>query len=238
MVLSFEHNSSSSIFEDDFCDYYLEGDSWDEYDESESFESSQLHQLIHTQPIHLINQQMLYDETLRGSAMEGPASSRSSMSSEFEEMGGFDNSVDITSSENNTAATSATSAHFKHNLYDMGEREWGIFKQQSQLYESISQDMEWDVPRSFPFEYTDFSQCAAFNADSEAPISHNYNYTITTDVPPKVRRPTEEENFFVKTLSSKLSRYTGYLGGGSSDQDYHDKVRFQEISYKFSKTYF
>lgn len=239
MVLRLEESNDNNVFEDEFYDFYMEGDSWDECEENEDFESSQLHQLVHTQPIHLINQQMLYGgDTTRERTLEGPASSRSSVSSTFEELGGFDNNVDINNSENTTAATSATSTHFKHNFYDMGEREWGLFKQQSQLYESGLHDMDWDVPRSFPFEYNDFSQCVALNTDHDAVPSHNYNYRFVTESSQTGRRPTEEENFFVKSLNSKLSRYTGYFGGGSSDQEYHDKVRFQEISYKFSKTYF
>ncbi|CAI1520925.1 hypothetical protein SEUBUCD646_0J02840 [Saccharomyces eubayanus] len=47
-----------------------------------------------------------------------------------------------------------------------------------------------------------------------------------------------EELEFVKRLNAKLSRYAAaYSVSASNDQDYYDKVRFQEISYKFSKTY-
>ena len=185
-----------------------------------------------------------------------------------------------TTNDVNTAATSATSAHFKHDPMDVAPEEWTLWKQQLQISnfhennttivgvsetngDAVSskhtQEVDWDVPRSLPFEnkdaghYLDFTQCINPQEELEVSPLHlqqppqrhnlnnsdsNYKYQITTEASSTGRRPTEEENFFVKTLNSKLYRYTGYFGAGSRDQDYHDKVRFQEISYKFSKTYF
>ncbi|CAR29811.1 hypothetical protein ZYGR_0AD04970 [Zygosaccharomyces rouxii] len=299
MVLNSEHQQNN--LEADFYDFYLndghceedkDSDNEHENDEEEEpdFESSQLHQLVHTQPIHLINYQMLSDYTLRKEKdFEDHASSRSSILATFEDIEVIsENAVNFFDGGNmtddvNTAATSATGAHFKHDLLDVASEEWNIWKQQvpiSNFYQSNnttvgppeatvgasgtaplknSQEMDWEVPRSLPFEYKDaghyldFSHCINLQDELEVPPLHlqqppqchnrnnsenNYNYQITTDASFTGRRPTEEENFFVKTLNSKLYRYTGYFGAGSRDQDYHDKVRFQEISYKFSKTYF
>ncbi|CCH62733.1 hypothetical protein TBLA_0I00750 [Henningerozyma blattae CBS 6284] len=51
-----------------------------------------------------------------------------------------------------------------------------------------------------------------------------------------------EKSQFIKLLYSKLSRYTtaNIITNSASNehQEYLDKVRFQEISYKFSKTYY
>ncbi|EDO16581.1 hypothetical protein Kpol_520p1, partial [Vanderwaltozyma polyspora DSM 70294] len=51
---------------------------------------------------------------------------------------------------------------------------------------------------------------------------------------------TKKERRFLKTINTKLSRYSSNVSSNykNIDQDYFDKVRFQEISYKFSKTYF
>lgn len=44
---------------------------------------------------------------------------------------------------------------------------------------------------------------------------------------------------FFTSLLSKLDRYcVNAYGRRSRNQEYYDKVRFQEILYKFSKTYF
>lgn len=306
MVLNLEHQQDH--FGDDFYNFYLEDANWvenekdkmieddDDDDDFLDFESSQVHQLIHTQPIHLINYQMLHDYNTRENAdFEDRASTRSSMSISFDDVEDtFDSALNVYDSGNvtndvNTAATSATSAHFKHNLFDTAAENCGLRKYQSSIsnfYENSnitnvhgaamdvsgtvpmknSQNAGWDIPRSLPLgykdagQYLDFSQCDNLQDDLEVHVpplqlqeSHhhhynsnndkdyhykNYNYQITTDTSRIGRRPTEEENSFVKTLNSKLSRYTGYFGAGSKDQEYHDKVRFQEISYKFSKTYF
>ncbi|QEU62859.1 Ime1 [Kluyveromyces lactis] len=47
-----------------------------------------------------------------------------------------------------------------------------------------------------------------------------------------------EKDQFVYTLTNKLLPYFGYFLADSNDLDYFDKIRFQEIDYKFSKTYF
>ncbi|KAL3230205.1 hypothetical protein RNJ44_01568 [Nakaseomyces bracarensis] len=50
---------------------------------------------------------------------------------------------------------------------------------------------------------------------------------------------SEDQTRFFNTLRLKLDRYCGNATGRRSrSQDYFDKVRFQEIFYKFSKTYF
>lgn len=307
MVLNFEHQQDN--FGDDFYNFYLEEANWvenekhkiieEEEDDEDflDFESSQVHQLIHTQPIHLINYQMLHDYNARENMdFEERASTRSSMSISFDNVENtFDNALNVCDSgtvtnDINTAATSATSAHFKHSLLDSTADDYNLWKYQpsiSNFYGNSnitnlhsvamdsstgtvpmksSQNVGWDIPRSLPLgykdagQYLDFSQCDNLQDDLEEHVpslqrqeSHhhhcngdndkdhrykNYNYQITTDTSSVGRRPTEEENSFVKTLNSKLSRYTGYFGAGSKDQEYHDKVRFQEISYKFSKTYF
>ncbi|CDO94357.1 unnamed protein product [Kluyveromyces dobzhanskii CBS 2104] len=43
---------------------------------------------------------------------------------------------------------------------------------------------------------------------------------------------------FAYELTNKLLPYFGYFLADSNDLDYFDKIRFQEIDYKFSKTYF
>ncbi|QHS74320.1 transcription factor IME1 [Saccharomyces paradoxus] len=72
--------------------------------------------------------------------------------------------------------------------------------------------------------------------------SYYYPLEIAFDVekspPPSLQKLNSEELEFLKKLNSKLSRYAAaYSFSASNDQDYYDKVRFQEISYKFSKTY-
>ncbi|CAI4043966.1 transcription factor IME1 SKDI_10G2930 [Saccharomyces kudriavzevii IFO 1802] len=63
-------------------------------------------------------------------------------------------------------------------------------------------------------------------------------FDIEKSPPPQLQKLNSEELEFLKTLNAKLSRYTSaYSFSASNDQDYYDKVRFQEISYKFSKTY-
>lgn len=47
-----------------------------------------------------------------------------------------------------------------------------------------------------------------------------------------------EDDLFVYTLTNKLMPYFGYFLADSNDLDYFDKIRFQEIDYKLSKTYF
>ncbi|CAI4045225.1 hypothetical protein SUVZ_10G2770 [Saccharomyces uvarum] len=69
--------------------------------------------------------------------------------------------------------------------------------------------------------------------------SYYYPLEIALDIdrPPALKLNSEELEF-VKKLNAKLSRYAAaYSVSASNDQDYYDKVRFQEISYKFSKTY-
>lgn len=300
------NSKQQNHLEDEFYDFYLNDSHWeeshsavtehgneeddDDADDEPDFESSQLHELVHTQPIHLINCQMLSDYTLRGGeSYEDAVSSRSSILASFEDievvsedvLNFFDGGSMTT--EANTAATSATSAHFKYNPLDIAPEEWNLWKQQfpiSNGYENRgafvgasetnidairtaplknAEEMEWDVPRSLPFEYKneghflDFSKCINHQEELKVSPLHlqqpnqchngdssgsNYSYHLTTDTLSTRRRPTEEESFFVKTLNSKLSRYTDYFGAASRDQEYYDKVRFQEISYKFSKTYF
>ncbi|AJR61563.1 AAR_G0030850.mRNA.1.CDS.1 [Saccharomyces cerevisiae] len=72
--------------------------------------------------------------------------------------------------------------------------------------------------------------------------SYYYPLEIAFDVekspPPSLQKLNSKELEFLKKLNSKLSRYAAaYSFSSSNDQDYYDKVRFQEISYKFSKTY-
>lgn len=43
---------------------------------------------------------------------------------------------------------------------------------------------------------------------------------------------------FMHTLTSKLSRYCGYFVADSKEVEYFDKIRQQEIEYRFCKTYF
>lgn len=300
------NSKQQNHLEDEFCDFYLNDSYWEENqnavsehgneeedgdaDDEPDFESSQLHQLVHTQPIHLINCQMLSDYTLTGGeSCEDAASSRSSILASFEDidvvsedaLNFFDGGSMTT--EANTAATSATSAHFKYNPLDITPEEWNLWKQQFLISNGCensaafvdasetnidaigtaplknTEGMDWDIPRSVPFEYTneghllDFSKYINHQEELEVSPLHlqqpnqchngdssgrNYSYHLTTDISSTRRCPTEAESFFVKTLSSKLSRYTDYFGAASRDQEYYDKVRFQEISYKFSKTYF
>lgn len=63
-------------------------------------------------------------------------------------------------------------------------------------------------------------------------------FDVEKSPPPSLQKLNSEELEFLKKLNSKLSRYAAaYSFSASNDQDYYDKVRFQEISYKFSKTY-
>ena len=63
-------------------------------------------------------------------------------------------------------------------------------------------------------------------------------FDIEKSPPPPLQKLSSKELEFLKKLNAKLSRYAAaYSFSASNDQDYYDKVRFQEISYKFSKTY-
>ncbi|EJS43072.1 ime1p [Saccharomyces arboricola H-6] len=72
--------------------------------------------------------------------------------------------------------------------------------------------------------------------------SYYYPLEIAFDIEKSPPAPPQKFNLeeleFLKKLNTKLSRYAAaYSISASNDQEYYDKVRFQEISYKFSKTY-
>ena len=91
------------------------------------------------------------------------------------------------------------------------------------------------VPRALLTDFFDEDTIESCNIkiSNPKPIPNNNNGIL-------IDKAQTKENDFICSIKSKLSRYcsnvlTNYR---NNDQDYFDKVRYQEISYKFSKTYF
>lgn len=221
-----------SINSTDIYDCYLQPDNYDDtYEDLEDleddtfFESSQLHQLVQTQPVQLINEQDLIDrlpqpqELVVEEASNGISpmmtSRSSSMSSTFSKRNSLYGNVPESIDES------------------MVERKvQPLFSAFNSIYNNTAQYEDYSAPRSFAIHESALDLGAEVNHYA---ISDSYHYSIHKSS--NTRYATDEEIEFVKNLNSKLSRYSGYFTAGSKDQEYSDKVRFQEISYKFSKTY-
>lgn len=242
---SSEANDSGSINSTDIYDCYLQPDNYDDtYEDLEDlendtfFESSQLHQLVQTQTVHLLDEQALIDRLPRQQTLvvdEPPQNMGISPS--------------MTSRSSSMSSTFSKRSSLYGNVYDSIDEEMDLecsdsmigAKNQplySALYSIPHETAPCDesrAPRSFAIP----DNALDFSADvNQYTTVDSYHYTIQTfPAGPGARRATEEEMEFVKTVNSKLSRYAGYFTAGSKDQEYSDKVRFQEISYKFSKTY-
>ncbi|QLL31529.1 hypothetical protein HG536_0B03930 [Torulaspora globosa] len=268
MFITPQHNGSTASGSvaakpTDIYDCYLQPDNYeeeyeelDDYEADNFFESSQLHHLVHTQPIHLVNkqeiidympqtQQLVVEEDQEKKAFISPmmTSRSSSMSSTFSKRtSGFKNYYDSIHEEMNSE-------------YEDYEVFFGAKEQNKSLYSAFysmhnpetteAYHNDASVPRTYACEDAAIDLSSREIAEDETALEttdRSYHYSIQTSnaVPAAscVHQPTDEEIQFVKAVNLKLSRYAGYFTAGSKDQEYSDKVRFQEISYKFSKTYF
>ncbi|CUS23740.1 LAQU0S11e03180g1_1 [Lachancea quebecensis] len=84
------------------------------------------------------------------------------------------------------------------------------------------------VPKNPPFQLQELIEVASHIAE---PSQHPKPRAMR--VPRAAARSPRDS--FVSYISHKLSRYCGYL---AADSHYHDKLRLQEITYRFSKTDF
>lgn len=256
-------NGSVAAKPNDIYECYLQPDNYeeeyeelDDYEADSFFESSQLHHLVHTQPIHLVNKQEIIDYVPQMQQLvveEDPdkkdfispmmTSRSSSMSSTFSKRtSAFQNYYDSIHEETNSE-------------YEDYEVFFGAKEQNKSLYSTFYStykpetteacDNDACVPRTYACEDTAIDLSSREIDEDESVLEttgRSYHYSIQTSntVPAGScsHRPTDEEIQFVKAVNLKLSRYAGYFTAGSKDQEYSDKVRFQEISYKFSKTYF
>lgn len=259
-------------YDDDFEDY-------DDIDDEDPFESSQLHQLVHTQPVHLINKQALLDfEPVREPKsqsfyeMSAPLNSSVARAS----IANKSNREEITSAITSRSSSLSSTFSFPNDTYGQSYENYYASVEEDfdepmtdQKYETLysnyygtskfptnEENSQFSVPRSLPYQERDVcigldlsSQCITSQREPfhEDEMEINYHYTIQTSKAYKIdedtkncnkNHATKDEILFVKTVSAKLSRYAGYFIADSKDQEYSDKVRFQEISYKFSKTYF
>ncbi|QLQ79042.1 hypothetical protein HG537_0B03890 [Torulaspora globosa] len=257
-------NGSLAAKSKDIYDCYLQPDNYeeeyeelDDYEVDSFFESSQLHHLVHTQPIHLVNkqeiidympqtQQLVVEEDQEKKEFISPmmTSRSSSMSSTFSKRtSAYRNYYDSIHEETNS----------EYEDYDVF---FGAKEQNKSLYSAFysiynnpetteAYNNDASVPRTYACEDATIDLSSRGIAEDESVLEttdRSYHYSIQTSnaVPAAscVHQPTDEEIQFVKAINLKLSRYAGYFTAGSKDQEYSDKVRFQEISYKFSKTYF
>lgn len=62
------------------------------------------------------------------------------------------------------------------------------------------------------------------------------NYTTNKKITTCTANNLNDDLFY--QVTQKLSRYCGYFIADSKEQEYFDKIRFQEITYRFSKTAF
>lgn len=266
-------------YDDDFEDY-------DDDDDEDPFESSQLHQLVHTQPVHLINKQALLSyepvrELKSQSFYEVSAPLNSSVARATIATQSHDE--DLTSAITSRSSSLSSTFSFPNDKYYANGQSYqdyyaGVEEDYDEpmtddKYETLysnyyggkyisklprnEENLHFSVPRSLPYQERDVclgldlsSQCITLQQRElfhEDEMETNYHYTIQTSNTHKsdevtkncnTNHATDDEILFVKTVSSKLSRYAGYFIADSKDQEYSDKVRFQEISYKFSKTYF
>lgn len=231
-----------SINSTDIYDCYLQPDNYDDtYEDLEDleddtfFESSQLHQLVQTQPVQLINEQDLIDrlpqpqelvveETSHCNGISPMMTSRSSsMSSTFSKRNSLYGNVPESIDEEMDLECDESM---------VGRKAQPLFSAFNSIYNNTAQYEDYSAPRSFAIQESALEIGAEVNQYATSDL---YHYSIQKSS--NTRYATDEEIEFVKTLSSKLSRYSGYFTAGSKDQEYSDKVRFQEISYKFSKTY-
>lgn len=243
-----------SFLQTDVGDY----DDLDDFDDDEFFESSQLHRLIHTQPIHMINQNALFSCTA------------DSMNTQPQELHTTIDTL-FPSNTSQSATTSRSSSLFSATLPP--EEESRTASASYDFFDSIEEandnfdepllDHKHDhkppacsntnlqiqlnnlIPRSVPQKKVDLKLCldmGSFSKQHETGTFYsgsNYHYSIKSSH--KQQNPPQalgEDSLLIRTLNAKLSRYAGYYTADSKDQEYSDKVRFQEISYKFSKTYF
>lgn len=257
-------NNSISVDSTDIYESYLQPDNYeeeyqelDDYEVDSFFESSQLHRLVHTQPIHLINQQEIMDYTPQPQQLvvEDDRDKKSFISPM---MTSRSSSMSSTFSKR-----TSTFGNYYDSIYeevDSESEDFGVFfggKEQSKpLYSAFysicnpetteTYQTEASVPRAYACRDAMLDLSSRNIAQDEtirATADRSYHYSIQTSntVPAtggNMHQPSEEEIQFVKAINLKLSRYAGYFTAGSKDQEYSDKVRFQEISYKFSKTYF
>lgn len=231
----------------------------EDLDDDELFESSQLHRLIHTQPIHLLKQNQLFEYH------------PDSFSIEPQEI--FTTTIGAATSftDPQSASTSRSSSLFStifppeednrmcSSSYDFfecieeGQNDFNeplIDHKRESFTMSSSEENKFQlqlkalIPRTLPQKNLDLKLCLGLESlpKQSTMIGNetNYHYTIQTSTTTQQnsKQPADKETLLVQTLNYKLSRYAGYYTADSRDQEYSDKVRFQEISYKFSKTYF
>lgn len=249
-------DDSASVNSSDIYECYLQPDNYEadfeelnEFEADGFFESSQLHQLVHTQPIHLISQQGIVDYT--------PQTQKLVVEEEPEKKSFI--SPMMTSRSSSMSSTFSKCNSIYGNYYDSIQEEmvpeteeYGAFfggkDQDKPLYSafhSICNPMDLTdatVPRNYTCPKSSIEFCSNIET-ALVSADRYYHYSIQTSntlpqTGPNIHQPTGEEMQFVKAINLKLSRYAGYFTAGSRDQEYSDKVRFQEISYKFSKTYF
>ncbi|KAM3160614.1 hypothetical protein ACU8KH_04751 [Lachancea thermotolerans] len=84
------------------------------------------------------------------------------------------------------------------------------------------------VPKNPPFQLQELIEVASHIAEP----SQHFKPRPARAPRAAARSPRDS---FVSYISHKLSRYCGYL---AADSHYHDKLRLQEITYRFSKTDF
>lgn len=236
---------NASVNSTDIYDCYLQDDNYDdsygdleELEEDKFFESSQLHHLAQTQPVQMIEEQDLvaglpYPQEIlveQESQVIGISPMLTSRSS----------SLSSTFSNRNSAYGYAYEGLHENTIVE-DENSIGVGKVQplfaalSSICNSTNQYEDSRAPRSFAVYESALDIGAEINQYTS---NESYHYAVHTNSGmPSTRYATDEEIEFVKCINSKLSRYAGYFTAGSKDQEYSDKVRFQEISYKFSKTY-
>lgn len=247
-------------YDDDFQDL----NDFDDFEDDNFFESSQIHQLIHTQPVHLINQQTyisnlpVREETVqienerttkRGEPpLISPTmtSRSSSMSTTFSKRA----SIYETCFEN---VDESMDREYEDSIIDGKDQNTMLYSAFYNIYNRNTDEQYQNsrVPRNFSCEETETAVYFDPHHTDEDQLAYtvgkSYHYSVQTSNPKQscyagdgeaLHYANDEGIQFTKAVVSKLSRYAGYFTAGSKDQEYSDKVRFQEISYKFSKTYF
>lgn len=198
---------------------------------------AQMINMVHTQPVHLIHvhnlkalQTSFEDEEAAANVAALEAAAEAAEAAIIER-----------SAAANASSTPPSLADTRNNSVFSSTRSINNLLQDQQ-------DMENDIKLMPPTKKRSLVAPIMFHAGKSqvtANTNNTHNKIKHHNEPQKLKpncknttKPVSEKDQFVYTLTNKLLPYFGYFLADSNDLEYFDKVRFQEIDYKFSKTYF
>lgn len=222
-----EEGRSGLVYTDTEDEMDFEGDCELETSLREDFsEVLGFERVVHTQPVHLLemhNLKTLQEVYEENEASFGEAKFREECKS---------SSIVNTRKSSVFSSTQSIEALVRDNEVEEEEEMDGFFYGKNVVGESTCEDVI-DLSMKSTSLLNSTNMAFVVGHDKRAEVGERVNMSFDAQV-----KGTTAMNDFVYTLTNKLLPYFGYFLADSKDLDYFDKIRYQEIDYKFSKTYF